>query len=75
MVSLDAYFRAEEKSLTKNEYHNGIILPMAGGKLKHNRLAQKAASLMDAFIDNENLDRKECAEVVPSIDFTPCFGR
>ena len=56
MVSLDAYFRAEEKSLTKNEYHNGIILPMAGGKLKHNRLAQKAASLMDAFIDGENLD-------------------
>jgi Uma2 family endonuclease len=56
MVSLDAYFRAEEKSLTKNEYHNGIILPMAGGKLKHNRLAQKAASLMDAFIDSENLD-------------------
>ncbi len=56
MVSLDAYFRAEEKSLTKNEYHNGIILPMAGGKLKHNRLAQKTASLMDAFIDTENLD-------------------
>ena len=52
MVSLNAYFRAEEKSLTKNEYHNGIILPMAGGKLKHNRLAQKAASLIDAF----NLD-------------------
>jgi Uma2 family endonuclease len=56
MVSLDAYFRAEEKSLTKNEYHNGIMLPMAGGKLKHNRLAQKVASLMDAFIDSENLD-------------------
>jgi Uma2 family endonuclease len=56
MVSLDAYFRAEEKSLTKNEYHNSIILPKTSGKLKHNRLAQKAACLIDAFIDSKNLD-------------------
>lgn len=55
-MSLDAYFQAEEKSLTKNEYHNGTVIPMAGGKLRHNRLAQKMASIIDAFIDEKELD-------------------
>jgi hypothetical protein len=42
LISIEEYFRLEEKSLTKNEYHNGIILKRAGAKLKHNLLAQAA---------------------------------
>jgi len=53
--SLEGYFEAEEKSVTKNEYHDGIIIPMAGAKLTHNRLAQRAASLIDLYIDEKNL--------------------
>ena len=55
-VSIEDYFKAEQKSIHKNEYHNGIIQPMAGGKLPHNRLAQKAASLIDNFVENNDLD-------------------
>ncbi len=53
-VSIEDYFRAEQKSIHKNEYHNGIIKPMAGGKLPHNRLAQKAANLIDSFVENND---------------------
>ena len=57
--SIEAYFKAEEKSLTKNEYHAGIIIPvMAGGKLRHNLIAQKAGSLMLFFIEEYALDYK-----------------
>ena len=55
-VSIEAYYRAEEKSLTKNEYHDGIIIPMAGAKLKHNRLALKSAHLIESFIEEQNFD-------------------
>ncbi len=55
-VSIEAYFRTEEKALNKHEYHDGIVIPMAGGKLPHNRLATKAAKLMDNFVEDNNLD-------------------
>jgi Uma2 family endonuclease len=55
-ITLEAYFKAEEKSLTKNEYHDGIIIPMAGAKLKHNRLAHTAAFLIETFSEANNLD-------------------
>lgn len=55
-MSIEDYFRAEEKSLTKHEYHDGIVTPMAGAKLRHNRLAQKAASLMDRFIEEHDIN-------------------
>jgi Uma2 family endonuclease len=55
-ITLEAYFKAEEKSLTKNEYHDGIIIPMAGAKIKHNRLAHKTAFLIEAFNEANNLD-------------------
>jgi Uma2 family endonuclease len=57
-MSLEAYLRAEEKALHKHEYHNGIILPMAGAKLQHNLLAQKAATLIDTFLEEQNLPYK-----------------
>ncbi len=57
-VSVEAYIRAEEKALTKHEFHNGIIVPMAGAKLPHNLLAQKAASLIENFVEENNLTVK-----------------
>jgi Uma2 family endonuclease len=57
-VSLEAYFKSEEKSLTKNEYHDGIVIPMAGAKLKHNLLAQKTAYLIQNFIEEKAFDYK-----------------
>ena len=55
-ITLEAYFKAEEKSLTKNEYHDGIIIPMAGAKLKHNRLAQQAAIIIGHFSYENDFD-------------------
>lgn len=55
-VSIEAYFRAEEKSLTKNEYHDGIITPMAGAKLRHNRLASRSIQLLENFIEDHILN-------------------
>ena len=55
-VSIDAYFKAEEKALEKHEFHNGIIIKMAGAKLQHNLLAQKIASLIDSFIEENELN-------------------
>jgi Uma2 family endonuclease len=55
-ITLEAYFKAEEKSLTKNEYHDGIIIPMAGAKLKHNRLAQQVAITIGHFSYENDLD-------------------
>ena len=40
----------------KNEYHDGIIIPMAGAKLKHNRLALKTAHLIESFLEEKKLD-------------------
>ena len=57
-VSIEAYYRAEEKSLTKNEYHDGIIMHMAGAKLRHNLLSQKVGALMTFFIDEKDLNYK-----------------
>ncbi len=54
--SIDAYYRAEEKSLHKNEYHDGVIIHMAGAKLIHNLLAQKASTLIGIFLLEKNLD-------------------
>ena len=56
IISLEAYFAAEEKSLHKNEYHNGIVIKMAGALLSHNRLAQKAAKLIDNFIEDNDFN-------------------
>lgn len=53
-VSLTAYFRAEEKTLSKNEFHDGIVIPMAGAKLNHNILASKAVKLLDNFIEEQS---------------------
>ena len=55
-VSLEDYFKAEEKALHKNEYHNGIVKPMAGAKFNHNVLVSKAITLINVFIEDNNFD-------------------
>lgn len=55
-VSIEEYFRAEDKSVYKHEYHDGIIKKMAGGQLTHNRLAQKAANLIDSFLESNDIN-------------------
>ncbi|MDF7820527.1 Uma2 family endonuclease [Runella sp. MFBS21] len=55
-VSIEEYFRAEDKSIYKHEYHDGIIKKMAGGQLTHNRLAQKAANLIDSFLESNDVN-------------------
>ena len=57
-VSIEAYYKAEEKSLTKHEYHDGIVISIAGAKLIHNLLAQKASILMGIFIIENDLHHK-----------------
>jgi Uma2 family endonuclease len=55
-VSIEEYFRLEEKSLYKNEYHNGIILKMAGAKLPHNQIASQVITLFNNYGYDNNLD-------------------
>ena len=55
-VSLEAYFIAEEKALNKHEYHDGIIIPMAGGTFNHDNLASKAITYFNVFVETHNLN-------------------
>ncbi len=56
LVSLEAYYVAEEKSFEKNEYHNGIIVKMAGGTYNHGSLAVNASTLLNIFVEENDLD-------------------
>ncbi len=49
-ISEENYYRAEEKSLTKHEYHDGMVTPMAGAKLRHNRLASRMIFVLEDFM-------------------------
>lgn len=40
VISLERYLELEEKSLTKNEYLNGKIIPMPNASINHNRIAR-----------------------------------
>ena len=55
-ISLDAYFKAEEKSLEKNEFHNGIILKTAGGTFNQGNLSIKTGALMSVFVEENDLN-------------------
>ena len=37
----EEYLRAERESANKHEYYGGVILGMAGGSLRHNRLCSR----------------------------------
>ncbi len=38
IYTLEEYFEHEEKAVSKSEFQNGKIVPMAGGTLNHNRI-------------------------------------
>lgn len=54
-VSVEDYLRAEEKATHKHEYHNGIIKKMAGGTFNHDNLAGKAVTLINLFLEENDL--------------------
>ena len=54
LVSLEAYFSAEEKALNKHEYHDGIVIPMAGGTFNRDNLATKTTTLLNIFVFNND---------------------
>ena len=56
VVSIETYFRLEEQSLHKNEYHNGIIKPMAGATYTHNVLAGRIGTYLNIFIEENDLN-------------------
>ena len=54
--TVEAYFKAEDKSEEKHEFFNGYIRKMAGATLNHNLLAQRVATLIDNYIEEQELD-------------------
>lgn len=55
-VSLEAYFRAEEKAVYKSEFHDGKIFKMAGGTFNHDKLANMAITLMNVFVETSDIN-------------------
>jgi len=44
--SVQEYLEAEEKAISKNEFHNGILVPVSGASFIHNIITTKIASLL-----------------------------
>ncbi len=55
-ISIEEYFRAEEKSLYKNEYHDGIIVKRTGALLPYNRLASRTIAYLTFFVEENDYD-------------------
>lgn len=53
--SIEEYYAREEKSLNKHEYHAGKIIRTTGAKYKHNRFALIASTIIENFIDANDL--------------------
>lgn len=56
IYSLEKYFQREEKALHKSEYHNGKIIRMPGGTFNHDVLGTKASTLLNNFVDDNDLN-------------------
>lgn len=41
-LSVSDYLAAEEQSSVKQEYHNGLLVDMAGGSIDYNRIPMQA---------------------------------
>ncbi|MDJ0658184.1 MAG: Uma2 family endonuclease [Crocosphaera sp.] len=46
IISLDNYRKLEEISEFKHEYHDGVIIPMTGGTINHNRIIRNLIYLL-----------------------------
>lgn len=53
-MTLEAYFRAEEKSPHKHEFHNGYYKLMAGGTFNHDNLGGKVITVLNNFVDEHD---------------------
>lgn len=56
LVSLEAYFRAEEKALERHEYHAGIVIKMPGGTFNHDNLIAKTIAYLTEFVESNDLN-------------------
>lgn len=54
-IPLEKYFQDEETALHKSEYDNGKIIKMAGGTPLHDNLASIANTLINVFVENNDL--------------------
>jgi Uma2 family endonuclease len=50
IYTLLEYLEREERSVNKHEYHNGKIIPMAGGKFKHNAIASNTMAALKYIV-------------------------
>ena len=56
LFTIEEYYKREDKSLHKHEYHNGKIILMPGSKLKHNRISSRIIAYLEIFIETNQLD-------------------
>jgi Uma2 family endonuclease len=49
-VTYEEYLEAEQKSVTKHEWLDGVVYAMAGGSLEHSRLASKMNTALDTAL-------------------------
>lgn len=54
--TLEEYLAFEEVAEEKHEYHNGIIISMAGGTGKHSVISNRIGTAIDIQIDKANKD-------------------
>jgi Uma2 family endonuclease len=55
--TLREYLEREERSQHKHEFHNGKIVRMPGGKLKHNIIAQSCATAIKIAIKTQTTEK------------------
>lgn len=65
IYTLEEYLLKEERSVSKNEFYNGQIIPMPGAKYNHNKIAlntiiaiDKAISNLETYFEVINSDQK-----------------
>jgi len=56
LFTIEEYFKKEEKSFHKHEYHAGKIVRMAGAKFTYNQLAARVMQFTLNFIEEFNLE-------------------
>lgn len=50
-ITVEEYLAQETAAEYKSEYHDGVIIPMAGGSLLHNRVKGNVYSFFDRVLD------------------------
>jgi Uma2 family endonuclease len=56
LYSLEEYLELETTAEYRSEYHNGRIIPMAGGKPNHNRIALNLSSALNYHLRGKSYD-------------------